>query len=196
MRKRQILSFAALLIAVPVCAEADRGCGTYPEEVDALSDCLLREVGDKPLWRGALPNGVVKVFRFTFAEGYLAYTKVIDVTERANGKANIRLRTFRRERYGPRSLVEQKSHRLSATELATIEQLGSSSGTWGERIGSWDGNEIYVHCETLDMERATRFTYSFASVNISCNQPKKLMPLVEYITGLVGLKPYADRQIF
>ncbi|MEP6868857.1 MAG: hypothetical protein ABJA20_10105 [Novosphingobium sp.] len=196
MLKRQIFAFAILLIAAPVGAKTGNRCGTYPEGVDAFSDCILREAGEKALWRGSLPRGVIQVIRFTFTEGHLAYTKVIDLTERANGKATIRLQTFRRERDGHRSLMEQRNHRLSTEELTTIDLLGSSSGTWEHRIGSWDGDEIFMHCETLDMERATRTTYSFASVSISCNQPKKLMPLVHFITGLVSLRPYADRQMF
>jgi len=196
MPKRQVFGLAILLIADPVGVKAEDRCGTYPEEVTGFSDCVLRDTGEKPLWRGSLPRDVVQVIRFTFTEGHLAYSKIIDITERTDGKSAIRLRTFRRERDGHRSLTEQRSHALSAQDLRTIDQLGSSSGTWDHRIGSWDGDEIFMHCEMLDMERATRTTYSFASVNISCNQPKKLMPLVEFITGLVDLKPYADRQMF
>jgi len=196
MLKRQLFGVAIFLISGPVAVQAEDRCGTYPEEVTGLSDCVLRDTGEKVLWRGSLPRDVIQVIRFTFTEGHLAYTKIIDITERTNGKSAIRLRTFRRERDGHRSLTEQRSHPLSARDLKTIDQLGSSSGTWEHRIGSWDGDEIFMHCETLDMERATRSTYSFASVNISCNQPKKLMPLVEFVTGLVGIKPYADRQMF
>lgn len=190
----------AIAIAFAVgstCANASDGCDTYPPEVaTALSDCILRDAGEKPLWRGSLQRGILQEIRFTFTEGRLAYTKIIHVTQRANGRASIRLRMLRRERDGNITIIADKRRRLSAQEVATIDQLGSASGTWEHRVGSWDGDDLFIHCETLDMERATSEGYSFSSVSISCNQPQRLMPFVSFVTELVGLKPYADRQMF
>lgn len=188
----------ALALAVgPAYATARDNCNTYPPEVaTGYSNCVLRDAGEKPLWLAPVQRSVLQEIRFTFTEGHLAYTKIIHVTQRANGKASIHLRTLRRERDGNMVVTADKRRRLSAEEVAMIDQFGSSSGTWEHRIGSWDGGELFMHCETLDMERATSEGYSFASVNISCNQPQRLMPFVTYVTALVGLKPYADRQRF
>lgn len=187
----------ALLFAGPAAADGPSSCGTYPEAIaTGYSGCVLRKAGEKPLWRGGLKRGVVQEIRFTFTEGHLAYTKIIHVIQRVNGRASISLQTIRRERDGGITTTRKKSRRLSSEEMATIDRLGSSSGTWEERIGSWDGDELFLHCETLDMERATAAGYSFASVSISCIQPKRLMPLVNFVTTLVSLKPFADRQMF
>jgi hypothetical protein len=191
------VAIAALLISWSAYADAKDRCDTYPQEVDTgYSDCVLRDVGEKPLWRSVLRRGVLQEIRFTFTEGHLAYTKIIHITQRANGKARIRLQTVRRNRAGDMIVTGDRSRRLSAKDMAMIDQLGSSSGTWDHRIGSWGGDGIDLHCETLDMERATPGGYSFASVNISCNQPERLMPFVSFVTELVGLKPYKDRQMF
>jgi len=190
-------AIAALLIVCPARAHAGDRCGTYPEEVaTGYADCILRDGGEKPLWLGGQRRGVVQEIRLTFTEGHLAYTKVIHLTQRTNGKTSIRLKTLRRARDGRVVVITGKSRRLSAQEVAMIDQLGSSSGTWEHRIGSWDGNEFFMHCETLDMERVTSDGYSFSSVNISCNQPQRLMPFVNFVAGLVGLKPYANGRMF
>jgi hypothetical protein len=47
---------------------------------------------------------------------------------------------------------------------------------------------MYLHCEILEMERADTSGYRYSSVNISCNRPRKLEPLLDFVTGLVGLK--------
>lgn len=196
MLNRPAIVVAFVLLAAPTGTSAEDKCGIYPDEVSGISDCILRDAGDKPLWRGSLPRGTNQMIRFTFTEGHSLYTKVIDLTQWAGGKAAMRLRTFRRERNGQIVLTKQRRLAISATDMETIDKLGSSSGTWEHRIGSWDGDDIYVHCETLDMERATQTAYSYATVSISCNQPTKLMPFVSFVTGLIGLKPYADRQMF
>ena len=190
------IAIAASLIACSNGGRATGGCKTYPEGVPTgYSDCVLRDAGERPLWHGHLQSGVVQAVRFTFTEGHLAYTKIVDIVQRVDGKASVRLTVLRRDH--DRYVVSLRQRRLlSAHDWTMVDQLGSSSGAWEHRIASWDGNEIYIHCEMLDMERATAEGYSFASVSISCNQPQRLMPLASFVTGLVGLKPYADRQMF
>ena len=194
---RSLSIAVALSIASPAWADSQNDCGTYPKGVaTGYSDCVLQKVGEKPLWRDGLKRGVLQEVRFTFTEGHLAYTKIIHVIQRASGRASVSLQTIRRERDGEMTISMEMNRHLSRQEIETIDQLGSSSGTWEQRIGSWDGDELFVHCETLDLERVTSAGYSFASVNISCNQPKRLMPLVNFVTALVNLKPYADRKMF
>jgi len=181
-------------------AKAD-DCGTYPAEVHNLvyggfSDCTLQQAGEKPLWHGLTQSGALQQIRFTFTEGHSLYTKVINFDEQADGSGTIRLRTIRHDPVKGLIVSSQKSRRVTSDEVAKIDSFGLSSGTWEHAIGTWDENEVFLHCETLDMERVTHEGYRFASVNISCNQPEKLMPFVQFITGLVDLKPFADRQMY
>ncbi|MEO9130497.1 MAG: hypothetical protein ABI240_04750 [Sphingomonas sp.] len=187
-----------MLIAGPAVATRDsNSCGMYPDGVNTgYSGCILREAGEKPLWHRPSRRGVRQQIRLTFTEGHLAYTKLIDFEERADGSGIIRLRTLRRKSDSGSIESSRTIHHVTSAEVATINRLGSASDTWDQPIGSWDGDELFLHCETLDMERRVLDGYSFSSVNISCNQPEKLMPFVTFITGLVGLKPYADRQMF
>lgn len=192
------VALAALLLAAPASA-ADGGsrCGMYPSGIlTGYSDCILRQAGEKPLWRSLTPRGARQKIRFTFTEGHLAYTKVIDFEEHADGSGTIRLRTLRRNRGDGPITSSRTIRKVTPAEVATINRLGSMSGTWDHGIGSWDGDDIFLHCETLDMERRTPDGYSFSSVNISCNQPGRLMPFVTFMAELVRLKPYADRQMY
>lgn len=189
----------ALLTAEPVFAAPKSGeRSSYPEGVPTdHSHCDLRRVGEKPLWPALVRPNVFQQIRFCFSEGHSAYTKLIDFVEHSGGAAAIRLRTARYDAKTGLTVSSQKSRRLTLTEVSTLNQLSLLSGAWKYRTGSWDGpDDFFIHCETLDMERATPSTYSFSSVAISCNQPEKLMPFVTYLTGLVELKPYADRQMF
>jgi hypothetical protein len=176
---------------------AEDGCGTYSPEVLAQayagsSDCLLQEAGEKPLWHGLPLSGVRQQIRFTFTDGHGRYTRVINFEQLADGSGTIQLRTLRPTSVKVRIVASQRSRRVTPADAAMIDRLSSSSGNWQYDIGSWDDNDIYLHCETLDMERVTAEGYSFSSVNISCNRPNKLMPLLQLITGLAGLKPSAN----
>jgi hypothetical protein len=198
-------AIAMLLLVGPALAACESdGCGMYSSAVLAnpyagWSDCILRQADEKPLWHGLTRAGVRQQIRFTFTEGHSSYTRVIDFDERTDGTGTIRLRSLRHDPEDGLLVSAGKSRRITSAEVAMIDQLGSSSGTWEHQIGTWDHDEpdqIFLHCETLDMERVTPDGYSFSSVNISCNQPAKLMPLVRFMTGLVDLKPYANGRMY
>jgi hypothetical protein len=185
---RSSIAIAISLVAASTSANAEEGCDVYPPEVTlGYSDCVLRDAVEKPLWRSALERGVLQEIRFTYTEGHLAYTNIIHVTQHVDGRAILRFRSFRRQRDGRRTLIADRIRRLSANEVGMVDRLGTASGTWEHRIGSWDGDELYMHCETLDMERATSAGYRYSSVNIGCNKPEKLMPFVNFVTQLAGL---------
>lgn len=182
------LAVVASLAVGSASVTTGEGCNTYPPEVLAgYSDCILRDVGERPLWGGALPRGVRQEMRFTFTHGHLAETRIIHVTRHANGRASIRALTLRRNGDGMMARVATRRRKLSAQQVAMIDTLGAASGTWEHRIGSWDGGELFMHCETLDMECATPMGYSYSSVSIGCNKPEKLMPFVNFVTQLAGL---------
>ncbi|HMT44283.1 MAG TPA: hypothetical protein PKA59_06990, partial [Chakrabartia sp.] len=72
---------------------------------------------------------------------------------------------------------------------AAVNRLAVESGTFDFAAGSWDDmQEVYVHCQLLEMERADASGYRYSSINIGCNQPKKLMPFVEHVMALAKIK--------
>ena len=75
---------------------------------------------------------------------------------------------------------------MSAQDWDEIDRLAGASGTFDFDVGSWDDEEIYLHCQSLAMERANHAGYRFSSVNIGCNRPEKLAPLVAKVIDLVA----------
>lgn len=195
-------AIAALLFAGPAFAASEnRGCGTYSAEVLALpyagySDCILRQAREKPLWRTPLQAGVRQHIRLTFTQGHSVYTRVINFEEYADGRGIIRSKTLRRDRAQGLVVSSRKSRRIAPADVQILDRLGLSSGAWEHPTGSWDGDQLFMHCETLDMERVTSSGYRFSSVNISCNQPEKLMPLVQFIANFVDMKTYAKGRVY
>jgi hypothetical protein len=200
MKLRTVLSAALVgLVALPVSAivkpvyqDADGHCGIYPQAVyeqtyAAYSDCTLRKVGEKPLWHGLKNAKYRQQIRFTFTDGHGRYTRVINFVELANGKGRIELKTIIPES-GDVIVSDARRFSVSAEDVARINELAEASGTWAFESGTWDDEEIFLHCQTLDMERVSQAGYRFSSVNISCNQPQILMPLVEHLSKLVRLK--------
>ena len=77
--------------------------------------------------------------------------------------------------------------------MSKLNALAAQSGVWEFDIGSWDGDELYMHCQLLEMERANRAGYNYSSVNIGCNHPAKLMPLVDEVVRLAELEALKER---
>jgi hypothetical protein len=171
-----------------------RNCGTYPPEVyqqvyTAFADCWLRQMGEKPLWKSRLTAHYPQQIRFTFVDGHLSYAQVIDFVEFADGSGRVKLKTVRpRGADGKLTVEVRRNARVSPEDVGRLNALAASSEVWKFEIGSWDGDEIYVHCQTLDMERIDSAGYRFSSVNISCNRPRNPEPLLDHLTGLAGLK--------
>lgn len=182
----------ALAVAAQGRAGVDRGCGIYPQNVlDAAGGwvgCDLKQMGQKALWNAPLKQAKV-LMRFVFIEGHDSYFRVVSITENADGTGlltvNGKTKVFRSDLPNERP---PSKVRLSVVQVARLEKLSAASGAWDFEVGSWDGDEIYVHCQFLEMERATPAAYRYSSVNIGCNQPSKLMPLVGEIAALARLK--------
>lgn len=190
---------AATLAATPGLAEESGRCGMYPDAVYATlyawSDCLLRDIGEKPLWHGVTHRDDRQQIRFTFIQGHAAYTKVIDFAERPDRTGIL---TFTHAAYedGVATIRERRRYKVSAADVAKLDALAVATGNWAFTTGSWDGDEMYMHCQVLDMERVNADGYRYSSVNIGCNHPDKLMPLVDFLTGLAKLQPSADGRLY
>lgn len=193
---RTALTIAALLLAGPAAGEGgSSGCGIYPEGIQARtlytgwSDCTLKRVGEAPLWHGIAPD-LKQVMRFTFADGHAMFTRVVRIEERADGTGRMTvLGTMRRTSvHQPIRMMHSRRIKLDTARMARINQLTEATGTFAFEEGSWDGQEIYMHCQVLDMERANAAGYRISTVNIGCNHPAKLMPLIDEIVLLANLK--------
>jgi hypothetical protein len=177
----------------PPLEDKDGHCGMYPPEVyrnlyAAMGDCRLRRVGERPLWKG-LQRGYRQQIRFTFNDGHSLYTKVIDFAERADGRGVIEIKTIAPDGHRLLAVEDQRRAGVSAADVRRLNALAAAAGVWQFSSGSWDGEALYMHCETLDMERIDRDGYRFSNVNITCNRPNRLMPFVDLVAGLAGLKP-------
>jgi hypothetical protein len=201
-----LLCGAALLWTFP--SQAVARCGTYPPAVEqttlygGFSDCDLKETGHRPLWQG-LPDDRLQIIRFTFTEGHGMFFRVVTIEQKLDGSAELvvggteRVSSIRSERF--RKAWPPRRVRLSREEMAEIDRLGAETGAWKFDVGTWDesdGETIYMHCQTLDMERANAEAYRYSSVSIGCNQPTKLMPLVDEIVRLAGLEKSAEGMLY
>lgn len=156
------------------------------------SACRLRAAGEKPLWRGVTDPTHRQQARFTFTDGHSRYTRVINLVELHDGQGWIEVKTITPGgRQKPR-ITEKRRFRVSFEDMTKFNELAEASGTWTFENGTWHGDEdpetIYLHCQTLDMERVNSSGYRFSSVNIGCIRPRKLEPLVEHVTRLARLK--------
>lgn len=158
------------------------------------SSCSLKRFGEAALHNG-LPQGAKQVIRFTFTEGHGMFFRTVTITEHVDGTGELRVRGARRKRdyRETESFIVPRRSRLTVEDVARINRLGEETGVWEYAVGTWDLNadaevEIYMHCQLLEMERANTAGYRFSSVNIGCNQPQRLMPLVNEIVRLAGMR--------
>lgn len=195
----------ALLMAVPALGEDDsESCGIYPPDVPfygGWSGCDLKRLRQPALWKG-LPDGAQQVTRLTFTDGHVFFWRTVTITHYANGKGELTVRGTSRPSpvRPPMPAVVRRTIKLSAEDLARIDRLAEAAGVFEFERGSWDrngdGEEIYMHCQTLDMERANAAGYRVSVVNIGCNQPKKLMPFVNEVVRLAKMKNGGNGQLF
>lgn len=179
-----------LVLATPAAAA---NCGMYPPEVyskvhSPWSDCVLKRFGEKPLWKGLTSPKYRQQIRFTITHGHSAYVHVIDFAELLDGSGRIDVRTFYKQRRG-HSEQPRRFYRVPAPEVATLNRLAGEAGVWELPISSWDGDEWYMHCKMLDMERVDASGFSLSSLSIGCNRPRKLMPFVSHMARLARIKP-------
>jgi hypothetical protein len=211
------LALLAIIAAAasPAFAGADKGedqhCGMLPEAVttslvySGWSACNMRKADAKPIWNG-LPAGTKQITRFIFTQGHGLFYRVITITEMDDGTASLKVSGTknRRNSVGYEERMRTIRRSLETDIVAHINQLAADAKMWEFEVSTWDqvagenGEEvpIYMHCQLLEMERANADGYRFSSVNIGCNQPKKLMPLVNEIVRLGRMKNTHNGMLF
>lgn len=188
-------------LAVPAAA-AKKDCQIVSEEVrqssaySGYSQSRMCEAGLLPLWRG-LPDKTASVMRFTFTSGHSMFFRTVTITEFTDGKARLEVvggGFVKRDVRSPWQDMRRIRRKLSPDDLAEIRALADQTGAFEHEIGSWDqrpegSREIFLHCQLLEMERIDAQGYRFSSVNIGCNRPNRLMPLVDAIIerGKIGM---------
>lgn len=172
----------------------------FPSDVLSSSDYysewygpVLAQMGEKPLAELAERDAATHI-RFTFFPGVQRRKGPVATTIRMRipetGKAHFVVKRLEQDRE-IRSTSTLRRSSLSKTQAQKIEELGNEAGVWAFRSGVWQSNPdaIYVHCTELIMERAKGQDYSVSHVLISCEQPQKLMPLVDFVVDLARLTP-------
>lgn len=191
MRRTALLA-ALLASAAPASAgEAQR---FFPPKVWSgvyyvgMGLSALERVGEKPIWHG-LEDGLVRQTRFVFTDGHPNKTRILHIRERADGSGTLHVFSIDEAPRKPKRIERRSVIKLDAASVATINRLAAESGTFNFEVGSWDDkDDIYVHCQTLQLERMDVGGYRYSSLNIGCNQPAKLMPLVDHVMALAGIK--------
>lgn len=205
MRAWLALPFLALALSTAVAAEPEsEGCGIYPPDMPfygGWSGCDLKKLRQPALWQG-LPKGTQQVIRLTFTDGHVFFWRSVTITRLDSGEGV--LTVLGTSRPGPARPVMpaavRRTIKLTPADLDRIDQLAEAAGVFEFERGSWDrvgdNESIYMHCQTLDIERANAAGYRVSVVNIGCNQPRKLMPFVNEIVRLAKLKTTADKMLF
>lgn len=200
--KRALLSFALGAVGFGWSTPGEAAtCEIIPESVSQSSaysgfaESRMCKAGLPALWKG-LPEGVVSTMRFTFTSGHSMFFRTVTITEFTNGKNRLEVVGGGHVKRDVRTAwqdIRPVRRKLSAEDLASIRALTEETGAFEHEIGTWDKRdnnmEIFLHCQLLEMERMDAQGYRFSSVNIGCNRPKRLMPLVDEIIsrGRIGM---------
>jgi len=197
LRRAAPLVLMAACWAEPAVAKDD--CQMLPPAVggagvySGYSESRMCAAGVKPLWRG-VPEGTAQVMRFTFSSGHALFWRSVTITQLPDGSGRLEVVGGGFKRRDVRSQwvdIMPVRRRLSAEALASLSALAEQSGTFDHAVGSWHAGDsadvIYLHCQTLEMERADAAGYRFSSINIGCLRPAKLMPLVDEVIRLGGI---------
>ncbi len=191
---------ALFLLSVSAQVRASVDCGIYPPKVGedggGWSDCALKEAGQGPLWHALNDPRVTQVARFVFNEGHGSFFRYVTITENIDGTAWLQSGGSGRTVRHIRGAIATKRRKLDSSEIAELKTAIFASDAFKFEIGSWDGDELYMHCQFLEMERADSEGYRYSSVNIGCNHPDRLMPLVNLIVRLGGLKSLNDGHLY
>ena len=201
MRWWQALTIPGFLLAAPALGGAEsESCGIYPPDIPyygGFSGCNLKRLRQPALWQG-LPKDAQQVTRLTFTDGHLFFFRTVAITQQSDGNGFLTVRGTSRP--GPNlpsmpSVVRRKIN-LTSDDLARVDKLAEEAGAFEFERSSWDGEGLYIHCQTLDIERANPAGYRVSVVNIGCNQPVKLMPFIREIVRLARMKNAANGMLF
>jgi hypothetical protein len=199
LRRPAPFALLAAFWAVPAVA-ADKDCQIFPPQVGAAavyagySEGRMCEAGLAPLWQG-VPEGAERVMRFTFSSGHSLFWRSVTITARPDGSGFMEVVGGGFQRRDVRSKwvdLRKVRRRLSAENLSRLAALAEQTGTFDHAVGTWDSSangegEIFLHCQLLELERADAAGYRFSSVNIGCNRPARLMPLVDEVIRLAKI---------
>ncbi len=189
----------AAILGAPAAAQ-DSDCNLFPPPVtqapvySGYSASRMCAAGLKPLWQG-LPDRADRVMRFTFSSGHSLFWRSVTITRRLDGTGMLEVVGGGRRNHDDRSAwidLRPERHRLRREQVAALVALADQSGSFDYEVGTWDRGadgetDIFLHCQTLEMEQADAAGYRFSSVNIGCNQPTRLMPLVDEVIRLADL---------
>jgi hypothetical protein len=182
------LGFAFLLAMGATQADpADETCGFYSQQAfvsGAFSGCWLKRAGELPLWQTEPDPGTVQVIRFVFSSGRDSSFRFITLVQQDDGKSWLVSGGLDSQYRKPRRWWPRRRKAMGQSDWEELDRLEGVAGTFDFEVGSWDGDDIYVHCQNLAMERLNRAGYRFSSVSISCNRPEKLAPLVDKIVEI------------
>ena len=191
---------ALFQLSVSAQVRASDDCGTYPPKVSegggGWSGCDLKDAGQSPLWHGVGDNRRAQVVRFVFTEGHGSFYRYVTITENTDGSAWLKSGGSGRTTQHRRRSAATNSRKLQPDEITALKAAIDVADPFGFEVGSWDGNELYMHCQFLEMERVNAKGYGYSSVNIGCNHPDKLMPLVNLIARLGGLNSLNDGRLY
>jgi hypothetical protein len=193
-----IATLCIAMLAPAGAARANDECSFVPPALQnevavwGWSACRLKDWDEAPIWKQYEKKDAARVTRLMFDDGRTQGVRFIRVIEKKDGRGTLVMRDTGPEDYGYRGKVVERANlikRLSVEEVREFNRLADASGTFDHVSGSWDDEEIFIHCDVLEMERIDGAGYRYSSVNISCNQPERLMPFVREVTRLAGIKP-------
>ena len=149
----------------------------------------LKRFKEKPLWVGNDTTSARETIRLTFISG----------ASLLKGRSATVIRIETRERHtrllaraefldhGHREIREVANKNVLTSQVDTLQKLADDAGAWKFPVGTWEKeDEISVHCTELIMERQQGSDYAVSHILISCNQPSRLMPFVDYVAKLAG----------
>lgn len=197
LRRAAALALAAACWAAPAAAEDN--CQMLPPSVreagvnSGYSASWMCEAGLKPLWQG-VPDGAAQVMRFTFSSGHALFWRSVTIIQLPDGSGRMEVVGGGFERRDVRSPwvdLRPVRRRLKADDIAALTALAEQSSAFDHEVGTWHADDppgtLYLHCQTLELERVDAAGYRFSSVNIGCKRPARLMPLVDEVIRLGGI---------
>ncbi len=187
------INLALMLMLSAAQAEPDeRACGMFSQDVysagNASSGCELKRAGEKPLWQKQkmMTADDHQIFRLVFSSGRDGSFRFVTLGKHADGKAYMISGGLDVQYRMPRKRWLRQKNAISLAQWDEVSRLAATSGTFDHAIGTWDGDEIYMHCQSLSLEHVDLEGYRFSSVTIGCNRPEKLVPLVDKVISLTN----------
>jgi hypothetical protein len=152
---------------------------------------VLTRLGEKSLWVESSATHDSEVMRFLFVPGVdrvkgrnstVIRIEIEGQTARLIARGEV-------SRLGYRTVRTLTNLRLSPQQITRLRELSNQADPWKFRSGTWNNlsqDVFYFHCTELIMERRLRSDYAVSTLSVSCEQPNRLMPLINYVVELSG----------